>query len=134
MMRQNAGLYGYGLVSGGAIGGLSGGARGRRPVIRTPEQLLALKLIRNQKARERRANEKRRKAHEGVNYRPRAPRAPKREFAEGEREELRLIRNELARDRYARRKMQNALMIPGAVGYGLVGSGAQGYYGGRRRM
>ncbi len=130
--RQNGGLYGYGIVSGGAIGGLSGGAR--KAKVYTQEELMMLKQARNRAAKLRRQAVKAEKALLGESYvhKARAPKVVR--TAEEQREHV----NRLARERRARKKAQNAVLtelsIPGASGYGLVGNGAQSYYGGRRRM
>lgn len=51
MMRQNGGLNGYGLVSGGAIGGLSGGVR-KHPLSTNPAAVRARQRRREKKIME----------------------------------------------------------------------------------
>ncbi len=121
-LRQNNGLYGYGLVSGGAIGGLVGGR------IKDPGLLeLNAKIKQDRKDNNRaftaQAKQLRREYKE-------AKKAMKpvtaRSLAARKRAEVRReVDKELA-------GLQVPMVAP--LGSGLVGMGAQSYYGGRRRM
>ncbi len=110
MSRQNNGLRGLGLVSGGDIAGLMGGAR-QQPLSMTPAA---------QYARDRREKKK-------------AGAVESRQLSMNESAVK-------ARERNAKKKLELAYYKELAIqnglvpfGSGLVGSGSQGYYGGARR-
>jgi hypothetical protein len=118
MLRQNGGLNGCGLVSGGAIGALSGGAR--NPILAKVNA--KLKLERKENNRQFTAYAK--SVRKAAVAEHKAAKAPQTERA---------IK---ARARALSRAADLANMQAMEVGVPiapLMGMGAQGYYGGRRR-
>ncbi len=121
--RQNSGLRGSGLVSGGAIGGLSGGAR--NPLLLQVNA--KLKLERKENARQFTAYAK--SARKAATEAYKAQKAPQTARAIKARERAAARAMDLAN----MRAMEAGVPIAPLYGTGLVGMGAQGYYGGRRR-